>query len=84
MNNQYRLLIKKAGVPSLVLNQSYEGETRLEVRDLNTQVTIQVRAQELSPYRHTLLLDGAEYQILNVTRTAVSGKQSVAQQQWGN
>jgi hypothetical protein len=80
VNNKYRLLIRKAGVSGLVFHQSYEGEARLEVRDLNTHVTIQVRAQELSPYRHTLLLNGAEYQILNVTRYAMAGMLSAAPQ----
>ena len=68
MSNQYQLLITTADTPRLVRRRSYDGDDRLDVRELSTRVTIQVRVREISPYRHTLLLDGAEYQILNVTR----------------
>ncbi|MCX7168079.1 MAG: hypothetical protein NTV11_17640 [Rhodocyclales bacterium] len=67
MSNQYQLLIKTAGASGVICRQTYDGEDRLNVRDLSTRVTIQVRVSEISPYRHTLLLEGAEYQILNVT-----------------
>jgi len=68
MSNQYQLLITTSGAPRLVCRRSYDGEDRLEVRELSTRVTIQVRAQEVSPYRHTLLLEGTEYQILTVIK----------------
>jgi len=68
MSNQYQLLITTSGTPRLVCRRSYDGEDRLEVRDLSTRVTLQVRAQEVSPYRHTLLLEGTEYQILTVVK----------------
>ena len=67
MNNQYQLLIRMAGTSGPIRRQTYAGEERLRVRDLSTRVTIQVRASEVSPYCHTLLLDDAEYQIMNVT-----------------
>ena len=68
MSHQYQLLITTAGAPRLVCRRSYDGDDRLEVRELSTRVTIQVRAEEVSPYRHILLIDGTEYQILNVIR----------------
>lgn len=68
MKNQYQLLITTADAPRFVCRRSFDGEDRLEVRDLSTRVTIKVRANEVSPYRHILLLDGMEYQILNVIR----------------
>jgi hypothetical protein len=68
MSNQYQLLITTSGAPRLVCRRSYDGEDRLEVRELSTRTTLQIRAHEISPYRHTLLLEGAEYQILSVVR----------------
>ena len=81
MSNQYRLLIKKSSDPSLVFPQCYDGEQRLDVKDLNTRVNINVRVYELSPYRHILLLEGMEYQIVNITRELVNEGQSKAQQE---
>lgn len=68
MSNQYQLLITTSGAPRLVCRRSYDGDDRLEVRELSTRVTLRIRADEVSPYRHTLLLDGTEYQILTVVR----------------
>ena len=68
MSNQYQLLITAPGGPRLVCRRSYDGNDRLDVRDIVTRVAIQVRAEDISPYRHTLLLEGTEYQILNVIR----------------
>ncbi len=68
MSTQYQLLITTVDAPRLVRRRSYDGDDRLYVRELSTRVTIQVRAQEVSPYRHTLMLEGMEYQILNVIR----------------
>jgi hypothetical protein len=48
--------------------QTYAAGDNVDVRDLMTCATQHVRADELSPYRHTLILDGLEYQILNVLR----------------
>jgi hypothetical protein len=68
MTSKFQLLIKAAGQPGAVLQQTYMAEQRLDVRDLSTRVTIQIRAQDISPYRHTLFLDGTAYDILNVIR----------------
>jgi hypothetical protein len=68
MSNQYQLLMTTAGAPRMVCRRSYDGEDRLEVRELSTRVTVQIRAQEVSPYRHTLLLEGTEYHILTIIR----------------
>ncbi len=65
-SNKYRLLLRERDKPGPMVQQTYGAEERVDVRDLSTQVTIHVRAQELSPYRHTLFLNGREYQILNV------------------
>jgi hypothetical protein len=78
MNNQYRLLITTADAPRLVRRRSYDEDDRLDVREISTRKTIQVRANEISPYRHTLLLEETEYQILNVIRHWVNGGQSHA------
>ncbi len=65
-SSKYRLLLRERGKPGPMVNQTYGAFDRLDVRDLSTQVTVQVCAQEISPYRHTLFANGTEYQILNV------------------
>lgn len=68
MDRKYRLLLRGRDSPGATLQQTYDAEDRVDVRDLTTRVTLHLRAHELSPYRHTLVLDGLEYQILNVIR----------------
>jgi hypothetical protein len=68
MRNQYQLLIKQESAPGPTRLQTYDGEECLDVRDLSNRVTMQVRAQEISCYRHTLFLDGKAYRILNVVK----------------
>jgi hypothetical protein len=68
MSSQYHLIFKAKDIPGPVCHQMYDGDEPFEVRDLTTRVTIRVRAQDLSPYRHTLCMDGKEFQILNVVR----------------
>jgi hypothetical protein len=68
MNNHFHMLIRAEGTPGPIRQQTYSGEQRLDVRDLSTRVIIRIRAQDISPYRHSLFLDGKAYQILNVVR----------------
>lgn len=68
MERKFRLLLRGRDRPGPMQSQTYAAEDRVDVRDLMTCVTQQVRAQELSPFRHTLILDGKEYQILNLIR----------------
>ncbi|MDP1734034.1 MAG: hypothetical protein Q8L44_06680 [Sulfuritalea sp.] len=79
MSNQYQLLMTTTGAPRRVCRRSFDADARLEVRDLATRVTLRIRADEVSAYRHTLLLDGDEYQILNVVRLSINGGQDHAQ-----
>lgn len=68
MESKYRLLLRGRHGPSPTIQQTYGAEERVDVLDLNTRMSLHVRAFELSPYRHTLVLNGMEYQILNVVR----------------
>ncbi|NJD35252.1 MAG: hypothetical protein FIA96_10545 [Betaproteobacteria bacterium] len=68
MEGKFRLLLRGRERPGPLQQQTYAAEDSVSVRDLMTCVTQHVRAHELSPYRHTLILDGMEYQILNVLR----------------
>jgi hypothetical protein len=68
MSDRYQVLITTVDAPRLVRRRSYSDDDHLDVREISTRVTMQVSAQELSAYRHTLLLDGTEYQILNVIK----------------
>jgi len=78
MSNQYQLYITTVDAPRLVRRRSYDGDDCLDVRDLTSRATIQVRVREVSLYRHTLLLEGTEYQIVNVTGPSVNGRPSHA------
>lgn len=68
MSKQCRLLIKAVGGKSPMSLHTCDGNMPLNVIDLSTRITIKVCAREVSPYCHTLLLEGTEYQILNVMR----------------
>ena len=68
MGSQYHLILKAKDVPGPVSHKMCDGSDNLDVRDLTTRVTVKLHAQDLSPYRHTLFLDGKEFQILNVVR----------------
>jgi hypothetical protein len=65
-HSQCRLLIRAEGIPGGAIQRTYEADERLSVRDLSSRATVQVRVQEISPYRHVLLIDGRTYTILNV------------------
>lgn len=68
MEIKFRLLLRGRDRPGPMQQQIYAAEDCVDVRDLMTCATQHVRAHELSPYRHTLILNGMEYQILNVLR----------------
>jgi hypothetical protein len=72
MRSQYQLLIKAEGTRDPTRRESYDGDERLDVRDLCFQTTTQVRAQEISCFRHTLILDGKAYKILDVVRKEIT------------
>ncbi len=68
MSQKFRLLLRERDRSGAARQQTYDAEESVDVRDLTTRITFNVRADELSPYRHTLMLDGMEYQILLVIR----------------
>ena len=68
MERKYRVLLKERDRSGAMRQHAYDAEDSVDVRDLNTRVIFSVHAHELSPYRHTLVLNGIEYQILNVIR----------------
>lgn len=68
MGSKYRIVLRQRDRPGPVVQQTYDGEDSVDARDLSTRVTLRLRARELSPYRHTLLMNGMEYQILNVLK----------------
>ena len=66
--NSCQLMIRADGVASAVQLQVYDQDDHLDVRDLATRANIRIRAGDISPYRHTLFLNGRAYQILNVVK----------------
>ena len=66
--NQYVFMLRAEGSQGPLRELAYPAEAKLTVRDLATRVVVSVRAREISPYRHTLYLDGLPYRIMNVIR----------------
>jgi hypothetical protein len=69
MGNRCTLLIKAEEIPSSFRRENYDGAQHLDVRDLSTRETGLVRAQDISPYRHTLFRDGRAFKILDVVKS---------------
>ena len=63
---RYQVFIKAAAARGPVLEQNYRADAWVDVRDMTTRAVLQLRARELSPYRHHLLMDGNSFDILNV------------------
>lgn len=63
---QYQLIFKEKASSGPVMRQTCDGETRMAVREITTRTLLQLRACDISIYRHTLLLDDKPYDILSV------------------
>lgn len=70
MSNQIDLLIMAEGDRMVACWHRFDGKQRFSVRELNTQSVIEVPAEQISLYRHTLLLNGMAYRILNIFKPA--------------
>lgn len=70
MSHEIHLLVKEENTPSPAQMKHFDGETRLDVRELTTRAVIEIRAKEISCYLHTLFLDGRAFQILNVMKSS--------------
>jgi hypothetical protein len=60
-------IIAEDGATSEARNACYGSDDRLNVMDLTTRACLAIRAAEVSIYRHTLLLNGQAFRILNMT-----------------
>jgi hypothetical protein len=65
-----QFMIRADGASGPALLQVFDSNERLDVRDLNTRVTLQVRAADVSPYRHTLLINGGIFRILSIKKAS--------------
>lgn len=68
MSDQYVVVMRVEGTPGPMTSQSYRAGECVQVRERTTGVLAKIRANEISPYRHTLFLNGRPYQIMNVVR----------------
>ncbi len=71
MKNEYLLVLRaedEGGPIRTMRKETFDEDERVDVRDLTTRWTTQILAKEISPYRHTLFLDGKAYAILEVTK----------------
>ena len=67
---RYQMLFKEEATRGPVLQQTYDADTQLEVREITTRAHLQLRARDVSLYRHTLVIDDKPYMILNVFERA--------------
>lgn len=58
----------KEGSPGAPVNKTYDADEVLVVRDVASRIVSKVPAKELSLYRHTLLIEGTDYRILEVLK----------------
>lgn len=70
MSDYFELLILAEGSNGVARRHRYDGKQRVDVRDLTTRGVIRICAEEISIYRHTLLMDGMAYRILNIFKRA--------------
>ena len=68
MSYVVQVLIRAEEAPGKAIWRTYDGEDRIEVRELGIRAYLSLRAREISPYRHALRLDGKTYHVLNVVR----------------
>ena len=61
-------LLTDAGAPGFASRKMFSAAEPVEVRDKTTQAVLHVRADEVSPYRHTLCVDGKPFRILRVLK----------------
>jgi hypothetical protein len=62
----YEIVYRRIATVSPIFNALHQGNDGLTVRDLMTGADIEVKARDVSPYRHRLLQDGREFTVLNV------------------
>ena len=71
MSKQVDLMIVAEGSQGgIARRHRCDSKQQFEVRDLSTRSVIQLRAEEISLYRHTLLMNGIAYRILNIFKLA--------------
>jgi hypothetical protein len=63
---QFQISITAKNPPGPVYRRTYDGNYLLNVRDLNTQATFQIRVEDVSPYRHMLIQGHTEFRVLDV------------------
>ena len=67
-NPTVRLMLLEEGVRKPAVNVRVAAETMVGVRDLCSRAIVAVRAAEISVYRHTVLLRGRSFRVLNILR----------------
>lgn len=67
-NDHYVLMVRAQGSSGPIVQHRYPGEERVSVKDLMTGIMTSVPVCEISPYRHTLFLQGKPFQIMNIMR----------------
>jgi len=63
-----RLMLLEEGVRQPAVNVTVAAEAMIGVRDLCSRAVIAVRAAELSIYRHTVLVRGRSFRVLDILR----------------
>lgn len=63
---QYQLVYKEKATGGPILRQTCDAEKQVEVVEITTRERLRLRTRDISIYRHSLVIDGKPYDILNV------------------
>ena len=63
-----QFLITDAGTPGFTRWKLFDASDVVEVQDLTTQARLQLKASDVSMFRHTLYLAGKPCRILNIVK----------------
>lgn len=64
----YQFLVTDAGASGFARRKVFDASDVVEVQDQTTQTRLQLKAGEVSIFRHTLYLEGKPCRILNILK----------------
>lgn len=64
--HQYQLVYREKGTSGALLQKAFDGEAQVDVREIISRELLHLRVKDISLYRHSLVLDGKPYDIINI------------------
>ena len=63
---RFQVTYREKGTRGPLLQQTFDAEARLEVRELTSQDVVRVRPADISLYRHALVLGAKSYDVMGI------------------